>query len=226
MFSLIFGFYDLLFRKPDIHVLVIGLDHAGKSTLLEHIKTVYTRNYGLPADKITPTIGMNLGKFKHKGTQVIMWDLGGQLKMRAIWERYYDEAQGVVFVVDAADPARLQEAKAAYDTVCASPALQGVPIMIFANKQDLPGASSLHEIAEIFYAPDEITLSGIHNLGIKKLVAQNEAATRAAHRLFGISALTGRGVAEAMETLMTVCACMHVRAHMHAWCMLFTLSSH
>ena len=204
MFSLIFGFYDLLFSKPDIHVLVIGLDHAGKSTLLEHIKTVYSRVQGLPADKITPTIGMNLGKFMHKGTRVVMWDLGGQLKMRAIWERYYREAQGVVFVVDAADPARLHEAKAAYDAACSSPALQDVPIMIFANKQDIPGAVSLHDIAEIFYAPDEAALSGIHNLGIKKLAAQNEVAARASHRLFGISALTGRGVPEAMETLMTV----------------------
>jgi len=203
MFSLIFGFYNLLFSKPDIHVLVIGLDHAGKSTLLEHIKTVYSRVQGLPPDKITPTIGMNLGKFKHKGTQVVIWDLGGQLKMRAIWERYYDEAQSVVFVVDAADPARLHEAKAAYDAACASPALQDVPIMIFANKQDLPGAVSLHDIAEIFYTPNEDTLAGIHNLSIKKLAAQNQAAARASHRLFGISALTGRGVPEAMETLMT-----------------------
>ena len=221
MFSLIFGFYNLLFSKPDIHVLVIGLDHAGKSTLLEHIKTVYSRVQGLPSDKITPTptIGMNLGKFKHKGTQVIMWDLGGQLKMRAIWERYYDEAQAVVFVVDAADPARLQEAKVAYDTACASPALQDVPIMIFANKQDLPGALPLHEIAEIFYAPDEAALSGIQNLGIKKLAVQNEVAARASHRLFGISALTGRGVSEAMEALMTVrracvCVCAYVRTNL------------
>ncbi len=205
MFSLIFGFYNLLFSKPDVHILIIGLDHAGKSTFLEHIKTAYTRIHGLPPDKITPTIGMNLAKFKHKGTQVVMWDLGGQLKMRAIWERYYESANGVVFVVDAADPARLQEAKAAYDLVCASPVLSDVPIMIFANKQDLPGAVPLHEIAKLFYAPsdDHGTRVNNHSSNLKAIAAQNEAAARASHRLFGISALTGRGVPEAVEALMT-----------------------
>ena len=114
MFSLIFGFYNQFFSKPDVHVLIVGLDHAGKSTLLEHIKQNYSKTPGLPPEKITPTIGMNLAKFKHRGSQVILWDLGGQLKMRAVWERYYSEAHAVVFVLDSADPARLQEACAAY----------------------------------------------------------------------------------------------------------------
>lgn len=181
-----------MFSKPDVHVLIIGLDHAGKSTLLEYIKTNYSRLHGLPPDKITPTIGMNLAKFKHKGTQVILWDLGGQLKMRTIWERYYSEANGVIFVVDAADPARLQEALVAYEQVCASPMLSQVPIMIFANKQDVPGAATLHDIAKVFYTPSQ---DGI--------IAQNEAAAKASHRLFGVSAITGQGISEALETLLT-----------------------
>ncbi len=182
----------MLFSKPDVHILIIGLDHAGKSTLLEYIKTKYSRVNGLPPDKITPTIGMNLAKFKHKGAQIIMWDLGGQLKMRTIWERYYSEANGVIFVVDAADPARLQEARVAYEQVCASPMLANVPIMIFANKQDIPGAATLHDIARVFYAPANDTLA-----------AQNEAAAKASHRLFGVSAFTGQGVSEGIESLMT-----------------------
>ena len=70
----------MMFSKPDVHVLIVGLDHAGKSTTLEHIKSNYSREKGLPPDKITPTIGMNLAKFKHRGTQMVMWDLGGQVR--------------------------------------------------------------------------------------------------------------------------------------------------
>ena len=181
MFSLIFGFYNMMFSKPDVHVLIVGLDHAGKSTLLERVKGSYSRDKGLPPEKITPTIGMNLAKFKLKGTQYILWDLGGQLKMRAIWERYYSEANAVVFVVDAADRSRLEDAYIAYCGVCASSLLQDVPIIILANKQDVDGAATLQEIASLFFS--------------------NSETQTTPHRLFGVSALTGQGVKEAVETM-------------------------
>ena len=69
---------------------------------------------GIPPDKIPPTIGMNLAKINYKGTSVIIWDLGGQIKMRNIWERYYETAHAIIFVVDSADVGRLEEAKLAY----------------------------------------------------------------------------------------------------------------
>lgn len=113
-FSLISGFLQYLFKKPKVNVLLIGLDHAGKTTLLERIKTQFGNMPGIPPDKIPPTIGMNLAKINYKGTQVIIWDLGGQIKMRNIWERYYETAHAIIFVVDSADVARLEEAKLAY----------------------------------------------------------------------------------------------------------------
>jgi len=80
---------------------------------------------------------MNLAKVKYQGSQVIMWDLGGQLKMRKIWEKYYGEANAVVFVVDSTDIGRFQEAKLSFDSICDNEALSKVPILTFANKQDL-----------------------------------------------------------------------------------------
>jgi ADP-ribosylation factor related protein 1 len=103
--------------------------------------------------------------------------------MRAIWERYYSEANAVVFVIDAADPGRLQEAYEAYREVCSAPLLQNVPIVILANKQDLSGAASLQEIASVFFSKSAAGTSVVQ------------------HRLFGISALTGQGVREALETV-------------------------
>ncbi len=75
---------------------------------------MYGKAPGIPPDKIPPTIGMNLARLFYQGMQVIMWDLGGQLKMRSLWERYYDEAHAIVFLVDATDVGRLEEARLAY----------------------------------------------------------------------------------------------------------------
>lgn len=120
MYSLLVGFLDYLFSKPNIHILLIGLDHAGKTTILETIKSKFGHLHALPHDKIPPTIGMNLAKINYRGTHIVMWDLGGQMKMRGIWEKYYDEADAVVFVVDSTDVARLLEAKMAFRTFFAT----------------------------------------------------------------------------------------------------------
>lgn len=68
---------------------------------------------------------------------MILWDLGGQIKMRSIWEKYYSEANAVIFVVDSADIGRLEEAKLAYDSACDNDSLNQVSVVTFANKQDL-----------------------------------------------------------------------------------------
>lgn len=57
--------------------------------------------------------------------------------MRSIWEKYYSEANAVVFVVDSADVERLEEAKLAYDSACDNDGLKKVPVITLANKQDL-----------------------------------------------------------------------------------------
>merc|ERR1712159_894030 len=98
---------------------------------------------GIPPEKIPPTIGMNLAKIAYKGSRVIFWDLGGQLKMRSMWERYYSEANCVIFVVDSADIGRLEEAKLAYESACNHDGLSHCPVFTFANKQDLTGALSV-----------------------------------------------------------------------------------
>lgn len=181
MFSLLHGFWHYFFDKPVLHILVIGLDHAGKSSLLERIKTMYNTTPGLAMDKITPTIGMNLAKLSHLGSQVIIWDLGGQVKMRSIWEKYYSEANAVIFVVDSTDRARLKEAKLAFDSACDHDTLAHVPIVTFANKQDLSCALSPGDLAVNFYAVDR----------------KEDGA-----RIFGVSALSGEGIDHALNIVI------------------------
>ena len=87
-----------------------------------------------------------MAKIRYKGAQVVFWDLGGQSKMRSIWERYYNSADAVVFVVDSTDRIRLNEAKREVEGVIQHDVLQRVPIIIFANKQDLPQPMSANEV--------------------------------------------------------------------------------
>ena len=115
MFSLLLGFWEQFFARPHVHILIVGLDNAGKSTLLEKLKTDYTKKGGLSPDRIVPTVGMNLAKIRFGNSEVIFWDLGGQVKVRSIWERYYSEADAVVFVIDSGDVTRFEEAKLAHN---------------------------------------------------------------------------------------------------------------
>jgi len=167
---LISGFWQYFFTKPRLNILIVGLDYAGKTTLLEKIKGKYGHLPSIPPEKIPPTVGMNLARIHHRGSAMILWDLGGQLKMRNIWEKYYDDANAIIFVVDSADRLRLDEAKLAFEAVCDNNETALTPVLILANKQDLPNAVSPNELAMHFYAVPQY-------------------AERS--RIFAVSALTG-----------------------------------
>ena len=127
---------------------------------------------------------MNLAKIQMKGSKIVFWDLGGQKKMRSIWERYYKEANAVVFVVDSADMGRLEEAKAAFDEVCDNEllALHDVPVLTIANKQDLPNAVSPGDLAMSFYSQQD---------GLPDRT-----------RVFAVNAIAGQGIEEAITAVV------------------------
>lgn len=184
MFSLLAGFWTLLFSRPNIHILLIGIDYAGKTTLLEKIKTIFGKNQvGLPPEKIPPTVGMNLAKIKHKGSQVIFWDLGGQTKIRSMWEKYYDEADAVIYVVDSADSGRLDEAKYAYSAAIDHDLLTKVPVITLANKQDVPGSLPASDLV-INFSPRTYAVSALTGDGVEAAIEAVlvEAKRRAASR--------------------------------------------
>ena len=135
MFSLFYGLYKYLFSKTEFHVLILGIDKAGKTTLLEKLKSVYSNLEGLPPDRIVPTVGLNIGRVEVLNTKLVFWDLGGQPGLRSIWEKYYEEAHAVVFVIDAACPSRFEDSKSALEKVLRHEDLQGAPLLILANKQ-------------------------------------------------------------------------------------------
>jgi ADP-ribosylation factor related protein 1 len=150
MFSLVYGLFEYLFRREEYHILILGLDKAGKTNVLERLKTMYTEVVGLAPGKILPTVGLNVGRVEAFGNQLVFWDLGGQSGLQSIWDKYYDESHAVIYVVDSANEARFAESKQALDRVLGSIDLIGAPVILMANKQDLPEALSPHDVAEIF----------------------------------------------------------------------------
>ncbi|KAI4351778.1 hypothetical protein L6164_006097 [Bauhinia variegata] len=147
MFSLFYGLWKYLFSKIEFHVLILGIDKAGKTTLLEKLKSLYSNLEGLPPDRIVPTVGLNIGRVEVSNTKLVFWDLGGQSGLRSIWEKYYEEAHAVIFVIDASSPSRFEDAKSALEKVLRHEDLQGAPLLILANQQDLPEALSSEELA-------------------------------------------------------------------------------
>lgn len=134
-------------HKPEARILLLGLDGAGKSSLLYKLK--YNEDF-----HTVPTVGFNVemidAKKKRVKIALTVWDVGGQMKMRAHWRNFYQDTAGIVFVVDSSDVKRLDEAKRVLEQTLKSDHLRGLPVVILANKQDIEGAATVMEITEQF----------------------------------------------------------------------------
>ena len=90
MYTLLSGLYKSLTQKDEFSVLILGLDNAGKTTFLESAKAHFTKGYkGVNPNKITATVGLNIGNIKADGIILNFWDLGGQEELQALWDKYY-----------------------------------------------------------------------------------------------------------------------------------------
>ncbi|XP_034534840.1 ADP-ribosylation factor-like protein 11 [Notolabrus celidotus] len=122
-------------------VILVGLDSAGKSTLLARLLT------GQVMDT-SPTVGFNVGTLDlDKKTSLTVWDVGGQKSMRPNWRYYLDDCKALVFMVDSSDRGRMPEAQKALKKVLADERLRGIPLMVLANKKDLPDSMTIREIS-------------------------------------------------------------------------------
>ena len=67
------------------------------------------------------------------------WDLGGQEELQALWDKYFAECHAIIYTVDSNDRERIEESKKSFDVMIKNENLKGVPLLLLANKQDLPG---------------------------------------------------------------------------------------
>lgn len=135
---------------------MVGLDAAGKTTILYKLKlgeivtTIPTIGEYLPppsrplpgsADSST---GFNVETVEYKNIQFTVWDVGGQDKIRPLWRHYFQNTQGIIFVVDSNDRDRVTEAREELQRMLNEDELRDAMLLVFANKQDLPVRSGNH----------------------------------------------------------------------------------
>ena len=130
-----------LFGEKEARILVLGLDNAGKTTIL------YRLQVGEVVSTI-PTIGFNVETVQYKNIKFQVWDLGGQTSIRPYWRCYYPNTQAIIYVVDSTDAERLDTTKEEFHAILDEDELRDALVLVFANKQDLPGALDEAKVAE------------------------------------------------------------------------------
>jgi len=153
--------FSNLFGKKEMRILMVGLDAAGKTTILYKLKL---------GEIVTtiPTIGFNVETVEYKNISFTVWDVGGQDKIRPLWRHYFQNTQGLIFVVDSNDRERAQETKDELNRMLNEDELRDATLLVFANKQDLPNAMNAAELTDKL---------GLHNIRNRSWYIQATCAT-------------------------------------------------
>ncbi|KAL2255124.1 hypothetical protein VTK26DRAFT_4067 [Humicola hyalothermophila] len=173
--SKLFSWLSLLMKQKEMRILMVGLDAAGKTTILYKLKL---------GEVVTtiPTIGFNVETVEYRNIQFTVWDVGGQDKIRPLWRHYFQNTQGIIFVVDSNDRDRVPEAREELQRMLNEDELRDALLLVFANKQDLPNAMTVAEITDKL---------GLHSLRQRTWYIQSTCAT------------SGDGLFEGLDWLAT-----------------------
>jgi len=133
--------FDSFFSTREMRVVMLGLDAAGKTTIL------YRLHMGEVLSTV-PTVGFNVEKVQYKNVVFTVWDVGGQEKLRSLWKMYLSNSDALIYVVDSLDRERIGDARQEFQTIIKDPLMANSIILVFANKQDLRGAMSTDEVSE------------------------------------------------------------------------------
>ena len=126
-----------LFGKKEMRILMVGLDAAGKTTILYKLKL---------GEIVTtiPTIAFNVETVEYKNISFTVWDVGGQDKIRPLWRHYFQNTQGLIFLVDSNDREREELMR-----MLAEDELRDAVLLVFASKQNLPNAVKAAKITAV-----------------------------------------------------------------------------
>merc|ERR1719393_535116 len=118
---------------------MLGLDNAGKTTILKKLSEE-------DISHVMPTQGFNVKSLSQEGFKLNVWDIGGLKTIRPYWSNYFESSDVLAYVIDSSDGRRLEESANELKELLAEDKLGGVPLLIFANKQDLLQAVPAEEI--------------------------------------------------------------------------------
>eukprot|EP00416_Gambierdiscus_australes_P008845 CAMPEP_0171145240 /NCGR_PEP_ID=MMETSP0766_2-20121228/146962_1 /TAXON_ID=439317 /ORGANISM="Gambierdiscus australes, Strain CAWD 149" /LENGTH=212 /DNA_ID=CAMNT_0011609141 /DNA_START=70 /DNA_END=708 /DNA_ORIENTATION=- len=196
--------WQRLIGKTEMRILMVGLDAAGKTTILYKLKlgevvttiptigfnveTVEYKNLSFTVwdvggqDKIRPLWRhyFNVETVEYKNLSFTVWDVGGQDKIRPLWRHYYQGTNGLIYVVDSNDRDRIEDAREELTKMLNEDEMRDAVLLVFANKQDLPNAMTAAEVTEKL---------GLHNMRNRQWFIQSACAT------------TGDGLYEGLDWL-------------------------
>merc|ERR1712241_435977 len=125
--------WQRMIGTQDARILMVGLDAAGKTTVLYKLKL---------GEVVTtiPTIGFNVETVEYRNLSFTVWDVGGQDRIRPLWRHYFHGTNGLIYVVDCNDRERIEDAKDELTKMLNEDEMREAVLLVFANKQDLPNA--------------------------------------------------------------------------------------
>lgn len=129
-----------LYGKREVRMVMVGLDNAGKTTVLYRLKLG-------TSVKTLPTVGFNVENLEYKNIIFTVWDLGGQIKSRQLWQKYYQNPDALIFVVDSGDRDRIDEASEELHKMLSREEMRDSVLLVLANKQDIPNAMTKSELS-------------------------------------------------------------------------------
>lgn len=163
-------------KEREIRILLVGLDNAGKTTIVKRI-------CGDDISTVSPTLGFQIKTVHRGGYALNIWDVGGQKSLRSYWRNYFERTDALIWVIDSADTARMQDCRDELHRLLQEERLAGASLLIFANKQDVEGR-----------VPVEV----VRDQGLKL----GELADSRHWRILGSSAVTGEGLDEGFSWLV------------------------
>ncbi|CAF1099112.1 unnamed protein product [Adineta ricciae] len=165
-----------VFGKKRFRILMLGLDNAGKTSILARLRLHEFRS-------TVPTVGFTVETIISKRVQFTVWDVGGQDKIRPLWRHYYTGSQGLIFVIDSTDHNRMDEARHELERILTDREMRNVSLLVLCNKQDASGSMQPDEIRQILHL-DKLTRP---------------------YTIMPCSALNGDGLAEGFKWLSKHC---------------------
>lgn len=128
-------------QEREIRILMLGLDNAGKSTVVKKLK-------GEDVQSISPTLGFDINTLEFGDYKLNIWDVGGQQTIRAYWRNYFEQTDGIVWVIDSSDTMRMNDCRIELEQLLMEERLAGSTLLVLANKQDIKGALSANHIVD------------------------------------------------------------------------------
>ncbi|KAH8752494.1 ADP-ribosylation factor family-domain-containing protein [Diaporthe sp. PMI_573] len=128
-------------KDKELRVLMLGLDNAGKTTIVKRIM-------GEDVNTVSPTLGFIIKTIDYEGYKLNIWDVGGQKTLRSYWRNYFEKTDALIWVVDATDRLRIEDCRAELHGLLQEERLSGATLLVFANKTDVQGCMTGEEMEE------------------------------------------------------------------------------